>query len=168
MAVDEVLLESPTMRATVAERVEVLDRVKALAFLPDGVHVTTDAVARYFGVGEKAVYSVVADHRAELVANGYTVLSGSRLTSFKEVSGIQSRARSLALFSRRTVLNVAMLLRDSETARQVRCYLLDASSRPGARLWTTPWTGVWTTGSGTPRGRWTRRSPRWPSGRSAR
>ncbi|MEV6211138.1 hypothetical protein [Kitasatospora sp. NPDC051914] len=123
---DAVLLESPTMRATVADRVEVLDRVRALELLPDGVHVTTEGVTAYFGVGQKAVYSLVTDHRAELAASGHTVLTGPRLTSFKEVSGIQSRARSLALFTRRTVLNVAMLLRDSETARQVRCYLLDA------------------------------------------
>ncbi|WP_399886694.1 restriction endonuclease [Streptomyces sp. BBFR51] len=38
---------------------------------------------------------------------------------------MQSRARSMAVFSRRAVLNVAMLLRDSEVARQVRVYLLD-------------------------------------------
>lgn len=134
MAVDQILLESPTMRATVADRVEVLDRVKALAFLPDGSHLTTDLVARYFEVPEQALYSLVHDHRAELVSNGYSVLTGTRLTSFKEVSGIQSRARSLALFSRRAVLNVAMLLRDSETARQVRCHLLDIEqqSRSGA------------------------------------
>ncbi|MFC6596758.1 restriction endonuclease [Kitasatospora paranensis] len=125
MSVDAVLLESPTMRATVAGRVEVLDRVGALRLMPDDLHVTTEGVAGYFGVGLKAIYSLVVDHRAELVANGYTVLTGSRLTSFKEVSGSQSRARSLALFTRRTVLNVAMLLRDSETARRVRCLLLD-------------------------------------------
>ncbi|WP_344445154.1 restriction endonuclease [Kitasatospora nipponensis] len=126
MTVDAVLLESPTMRARVCERVEVLERVRALTLLPDGVHVTSDGVARYFEVGEQTIHSLVYDHRAELAANGYSVISGSRLSSFKEVSGIHSRARSLALFTRRTVLNVAMLLRDSETARQVRCHLLDA------------------------------------------
>ncbi|MFF3397039.1 hypothetical protein ACFYW6_00740 [Streptomyces sp. NPDC002659] len=52
-------------------------------------------------------------------------MAGTELTSFKEVSGIQSRSRALALYSRRAVLNVAMLLRDSEVARQVRTYLLD-------------------------------------------
>ncbi|MEU2626720.1 restriction endonuclease [Kitasatospora sp. NPDC007106] len=134
MAVDAVLLESPTMRATVAGRVETLDRVRALELLPDGVHVTTEGVAAYFGVGINAIYSLVADHRSELASNGYVVVAGARLTSFKEVSGIQSRARSLALFTRRAVLNVAMLLRDSETARQVRCHLLDAerAARPAA------------------------------------
>ncbi|MGW3283766.1 hypothetical protein ACWDR3_03845 [Streptomyces sp. NPDC001002] len=65
------------------------------------------------------------DHREELTANGYQVLAGPPLALFKRASGIQSRSKALALFSRRAVLNVAMLLRDSEVARQVRVYFLD-------------------------------------------
>ncbi|MDX3387599.1 restriction endonuclease [Streptomyces niveiscabiei] len=122
---ETVLLESRSLRESVAERTEVLDRVKVLALLPDGVHVTTAMVAEYFGVGLTAITSLVHDHRQELGANGYRVLTGTELTSFKEVSGLRSRTASLALFPRRAVLNVAMLLRDSETARQVRVYLLD-------------------------------------------
>ncbi|GAA2945675.1 restriction endonuclease [Streptomyces enissocaesilis] len=120
------LLESKSLRASVASRTEVLDKVKALSLLPDGMHVTTAMVASYFQVGIKAIESLVLDNREELEANGYRVLSGTKLTSFKEVSGIQSRSRALALYPRRTVLNIAMLLRDSEVARQVRTYLLDA------------------------------------------
>ncbi|BCL29372.1 restriction endonuclease [Streptomyces aurantiacus] len=119
------LLESKALRNGVLERTEVLNRVKALSLLPDGMHVTTAMVATYFGVGIKAIRSLVVDHRAELEDNGYRVLTGPELSSFKELSGIQSRTASLALFSRRAVLNVAMLLRDSEVARQVRTYLLD-------------------------------------------
>lgn len=65
------------------------------------------------------------DHRLELVSNGYCVLAGDELRSFKDLSGIQSHTPTLAVFSRCAVLNVAMLLRDSEIARQVRTYLLD-------------------------------------------
>ncbi|MFI5756026.1 restriction endonuclease [Streptomyces sp. NPDC051569] len=86
---------------------------------------TTAMVAAYFQVAVKTIESLVLDHRDELEANGYRVLTGTELTSFKEVSGIPSRSRALALYPRRTVLNVAMLLRDSEVARQVRTYLLD-------------------------------------------
>lgn len=107
------------------ERTDVLDRVKALSLLPDGMHVTTAMVAAYFDVTVEAVRALVHDHRAELGANGYRVLAGTQLSDFKQLSGIQSRTRSLAIFSRRAVLNVAMLLRDSEVARQVRVYLLD-------------------------------------------
>lgn len=122
---ETVLLESRTLREGVADRTDALDRVKTLSLLPDDMHVTTAMVATYFQVGVKAIESLVLDHREELEASGYRVLSGAELTSFKEVSGIPSRSRALALYARRTVLNVAMLLRDSEVARQVRTYLLD-------------------------------------------
>ncbi|MEU5098304.1 restriction endonuclease [Streptomyces sp. NPDC020996] len=122
---ESVLLESKTLRSSVLDRTDVLDRVKALSLLPDGMHVTTAMVAAYFDVGLEAVKSLIKDHRSELEASGYRLLIGDELRSFKDLSGIQSRSRSLAIFSRRAVLNVAMLLRDSEVARQVRAYLLD-------------------------------------------
>ncbi|MHC5903576.1 restriction endonuclease [Streptomyces sp. S6] len=122
---ETVLLESKSLRESVAERTEVLERVKVLSLLPDGVHVTTGMVAEYFGVGVEAIRSLVKDHRTELEASGYRVLTGTSLRSFKDLCGIQMRTSYLALFPRRAVLNVAMLLRDSETARQVRVYLLD-------------------------------------------
>ncbi|MFI1563595.1 restriction endonuclease [Streptomyces sp. NPDC020490] len=122
---ESVLLESKTLRSSVLDRTDVLDRVKALSLLPDGMHVTTAMVAAYFEVTVEAVRALVHDHRTELGMNGYQVLTGSELSYFKQLSGIQSRTRSLAIFSRRAVLNVAMLLRDSEVARQVRAYLLD-------------------------------------------
>ncbi|MFF4474822.1 restriction endonuclease [Streptomyces sp. NPDC001599] len=125
MISETALLESPALRSGVLDRTDVLDRVKVLSLLPDGMHVTTAMVATYFEVGIEAIKSLVKDHRAELEGNGYHLLTGEPLRSFKNLSGTQSRARSVALFSRRAVLNVAMLLRDSEVARQVRVYLLD-------------------------------------------
>ncbi|MGR4851129.1 restriction endonuclease [Streptomyces sp. LARHCF252] len=119
------LLESPTLRSSVLDRTDVLDRVKTLTLLPDGMHVTTAMVATYFNVTVETIRALVHDHRAELEASGYRVLTGTELSYLKQLSGIQSRTRSLALFSRRAVLNIAMLLRDSEVARQVRVYLLD-------------------------------------------
>ncbi|MET9382005.1 restriction endonuclease [Streptomyces sp. NPDC002928] len=122
---ESALLESRSLRDSVLEQTDVLDRVKALSLLPDGMHVTTAMIATYFNVTVEAIRALVHDHRAELEVNGYRVLAGPELSDFKQLSGIQSRTRSLALFSRRAVLNVAMLLRDSEVARQVRVYLLD-------------------------------------------
>ncbi|MEU6454630.1 restriction endonuclease [Streptomyces sp. NPDC047065] len=119
------LLESPALRSSVLERTDALDRVKALSLLPDGMHVTTAMVAAYFSVTVEAVRALVHDHRAEMEASGYRVLTGQELSDFKQLSGIRSHTRSLALFPRRSVLNIAMLLRDSEVARQVRVYLLD-------------------------------------------
>ncbi len=128
--VDEtVLLESRALRESVSDRTEALDKIKALSVLPDGLHVTTQMVADYFEVGIEAVKSLVKDHREELQANGYRLLTGSALRSFKDLCGLSPQARSVGIFSRRAVLNVAMLLRDSIVARQVRSYLLDAERK---------------------------------------
>ncbi|MFJ8011910.1 restriction endonuclease [Streptomyces sp. NPDC096339] len=125
--IDEtVLLESRTMRTSVLGRTEVLDKAKTLSLLPDGLHVTTAMVAAYYEVSIHVMDALVFDHRDELTVNGYRVLTGAELTYFKQVSGLNTRAAALALYSRRTVLNVGMLLRDSKVARQVRTYLLDA------------------------------------------
>lgn len=120
------LTESRTLRSQYADRVEVLDRVKALSLLPDGVHVTTEIVADFYEVPIPTIKSLVHDNRTELEDNGYTTLSGEQLSSFKELSGISSRARELALFTKRAVYNVGMLLRDSAVARQVRTEALNA------------------------------------------
>ena len=55
------------------------------------------------------------------------VLNGDELSSLKKLCQIKSRARSLATFTKRTVLNVGMLLRDSEIAKEVRSRLLDVA-----------------------------------------
>ncbi|UGY92528.1 restriction endonuclease [Streptomyces gobiensis] len=129
MVHEGVLLESKTLRESVVERTEVLDKVKKLELLPDDRHTSTAGLAAYFEVGVEAIKSLVKDHRDELESNGYWLLSGPELRSFKDLCGIDPRVRSYAIFSRRAVLNVAMLLRDSEVARQVRTHLLDAEER---------------------------------------
>ncbi|MGW7450323.1 restriction endonuclease [Streptomyces sp. NPDC054787] len=140
--IDEtVLLESRTLRESVLERSHVLDKVKALSLLPDGLHVTTAMVAAYFEVAEEVVNRLRQRHREELTANGMRTLKGADLESFErdnlslsKESYPQGRGGRvhLAVYTRRTILNVAMLLRDSEIARSVRTYLLDReeSSRP--------------------------------------
>ncbi|MGW3655797.1 hypothetical protein ACWD6R_08825 [Streptomyces sp. NPDC005151] len=55
---DAVLLESRSLRASIVEQTEALDRVKVLSLLPDGMHVTTAMVAAaYFEVGVEAIKS---------------------------------------------------------------------------------------------------------------
>lgn len=144
MPPETALIESRALRDSVMGRTEALAKVKALALLPDGLHVTTRMVADYFEVGERVVNKLIQRHRSELGDNGFVVLRGADLERFKGDSmslypGGQSesypQARSnLALFTRRAVLNVAMLLRDSDIARRVRTYLLDAEETSRAGL----------------------------------
>ncbi|MEW2293384.1 restriction endonuclease [Streptomyces sp. NPDC006743] len=131
MITDSALLESRTLRHSVMDRTDVLDRVKALSLLPDGMHVTTAMVAAYFDVTVEVVRQLTRRHREELQGNGMVVLRGPDLRKFESDNmslspvGYPQARRSLTIYSRRAVLNVAMLLRDSAVARQVRTYLLD-------------------------------------------
>lgn len=141
MYTETVLLESRSMRSGLNHRVDVLDKVKTLALSPDGVHATTRDVAAYFEVGATVVNNLLDRHRDELTESGLRVLRGSdlhqyqnlilRFTPERPVDNSSHRAQ-LAVYTRRTVLNVAMLLRDSEVARRVRAYLLDVEE--GARM----------------------------------
>ncbi|GAA5005778.1 hypothetical protein [Kitasatospora paranensis] len=135
MSRETALLESRTLRRSMCERVDVLDKVKALVLLPDGLHVTTRMVADYFEVGERAINAVIHRHRAELDSNGLTVVHRSAKDQVTQGCNVQlspNGGRSLALWPRRAVLNVAMLLRDSEVARNVRRHLLDVEERASA------------------------------------
>ncbi|MZE78572.1 hypothetical protein [Streptomyces xinghaiensis] len=132
MPPESALLESRALRESLAARTGVLDKVKVLAMLPDGLHVTTRMVAEYFEVSEEVVRQLAARHRSELSSNGMTTLRGADLRRFKRdilsryaVAGYPQARSNLGVFTRRAVLNVAMLLRDSPVAREVRRYLLD-------------------------------------------
>ena len=126
------LTESPTMRAAVINRTDVLDKVKALQMLPDSIHVTTEILADYYEVGVEAIHSVVRRHREELSGNGMQTLRGDELRDFEMVnltiSLEQSNRRALRVFSRRAVLDVGMVLADSSVAKRVRTYLLDTEA----------------------------------------
>jgi hypothetical protein len=121
----DALLESKTLRESLIDRTEVLDRVKKLTMLPDDLHVTVEMAASYYEVGREAIKSVIKDHRDELENDGMKVLSGDELRSFKDLTNVGSQARSLTIIPRRALLRIGMLLRDSAVARQVREYLLN-------------------------------------------
>ncbi|MGW1465291.1 hypothetical protein ACWCPT_13240 [Streptomyces sp. NPDC002308] len=141
MPTEAALLESRALRVEQMVRVDILDKVKSLVMLPDGIHVRTEDVARYFEVSTEAVKKVTQRHRAEMEENGLILLRGSDLQSFQRdmlslwsgqeggMGGSYPQAATrLTLYTRRTVLNVAMLLRESDIARCVRTYLLDVET----------------------------------------
>ncbi|MEV7883797.1 DUF2034 domain-containing protein [Streptomyces sp. NPDC002817] len=128
---ESALLESKSLRDSVLERTDVLDRVKGLSLLPDGMHVTTAMMAAYFCVTVEVIRQLTKRHREELEVNGMAVLRGADLRKFENdnmslsLGSYPQARRSLTIYSRRAILNVAMLLRDSDVARQVRTDLLD-------------------------------------------
>ncbi|MFE9722042.1 hypothetical protein ACFYQ5_00135 [Streptomyces sp. NPDC005794] len=136
MPTEVALLESQALRVEQMGRVEVLDKVKSLVMLPDGIHLRTEEVAQYFEVSTEVVKKLTQRHRVEVEQNGLRLLRGAELRIFHRdmvslwggdaAESYPQAATQLTLYTRRTVLNVAMLLRDSDIARSVRTHLLDA------------------------------------------
>lgn len=129
------LVESKTLRSRHLDKVDVLGKVATLAMLPGNEFATVKQVAEFYGVPQSTVGSVVEDNREELAANGYHKLTGEQLNPLKGSGYVGKRASSLAVFTRTAVLNVGMLLADSDVARKVRAYLLavEATATPEHR-----------------------------------
>ena len=121
----DLLLEVRELRDRLADRTDVLEKVKALTLLPDDLHATIDMVASYYEVSRKAIESLIADHRDELDSDGLRTISGKELSFFKEEGVISKNTPSLVIIPRRAILRIGMLLRDSQVAKTVRTYLLN-------------------------------------------
>ena len=121
----EILLTNLQKRKENLNHIEVLDQVGTLLSLPNTEFYTTEMVAEYYKVEISTIKSCVFDNKEELESNGYNVLEGEELSSLKKLCQIKSRARSLSLFTKRTVLNVGMLLKVSEVAKEIRSRILD-------------------------------------------
>lgn len=138
---DLTLPEARSQRDTLATRVDVLDKVGALATLPDDTHVTTDMVATFYAVDRETVLKLVQRNREELDDDGFRIIARHEvmdiLSMTPDQAGMPRTAPSMSLFPRRAVLRVGMLLRDSPVARRVRDYLLD-TERPAVVETLTP------------------------------
>lgn len=124
MSADLTLPDARTERDRLADRTDVLDRIGTLRTLPDDMHVMTQQVADFYEVDREAVTTLVKRNREEFEDDGYRVLTRG---TFKEkfTMNLSSQTARVALFPRRAVLRVGMLLRDSIVARRVRDMLLD-------------------------------------------
>lgn len=91
---------------------------------------TKQQVMQLFEVSDATVERYIASHGEELKVNGYRLLKGRTLKEFKDLSDVSlinegNKAPLLGVFSFRAVLNLAMLLTESERARDVRSRVLD-------------------------------------------
>jgi hypothetical protein len=87
-------------------------------------------VVTLFDISEATVERYVATHGEELKTNGYLLLKGKKLKDFKDLVDATlinegTKTSVLGVFSFRAVLNLAMLLTESERAKAVRSRLLD-------------------------------------------
>lgn len=99
----------------------------------NGVRFVKEQVADFFGIDIRTVERYLETHGDELEHNGYEVLKGKKLQAFREAISAQfvtdidvgSKVRNLGIFDFRSLLNIAMLLTESETARVLRQTILD-------------------------------------------
>lgn len=96
---------------------------------------TKQQVARLLDVEERTIDRYLSSHGEELTKNGYLVIRGALLRDFiglMEVDDINvvdlrslKTTPQLGIFSFKSVLNLAMLLTESERAKQIRARILD-------------------------------------------
>lgn len=122
------LLENVELRSEMLDKIEVLDKVGRLLLLPNTEIATTKMVAEYFEVEFKTVSKSIERNREELSKSGMVF---KKYNEIKELinSDIMSQLniskQGSNVFSKRAILNLAMLLRDSNIAFEVRQALLD-------------------------------------------
>ncbi len=91
---------------------------------------TKSQLIEIFDVSETTIERYINNHLDELKNNGYVLLRGKSLKDFKEIAdgtliNEGTKTSILGIFRFRSVLNLAMLLVESEQARAIRARLLD-------------------------------------------
>ncbi|MED2842628.1 hypothetical protein [Bacillus toyonensis] len=140
------VIDNKVERDNLVNRVEVLEKVKNLLLLPELEMATTQQVADFYNVSLDSLRNVIKRHREELTIDGYKTKTGKEVTDslrFKmNLNKIETKIgryvvttddgteysfsnKSNALFPKRAILRVGMLLRDSEVAKEVRTQLLN-------------------------------------------
>jgi len=107
-------------------------QIQGVAF-EGAIRLVKEQVAAFFEINVRTVERYLAKYGDELGQNGYEVITGKRLKSFKEsVSdqfatdiGVGSKVTQLGVFDFRAFLNLAMLMVESDRARLLRQTILD-------------------------------------------
>lgn len=91
---------------------------------------TKQQVIELFDISDATVERYLSAHGDELKANGYTLLRSAKLKQFKEIAvgtliSEGTKTTVLGIFTFRAILNLGMLLTDSERAKELRSRVLD-------------------------------------------
>ena len=117
----------------------IMNEYKTITTINNMEYETMDRVAEYFEVDYKCISKLIERHKEELINNGLLVLSGSNTrdylgrykVSFHNYRGYfiaenrKFNNKSNTLINKRCFLNIAMLLRDSKVAEEIRSKILD-------------------------------------------
>lgn len=107
-------------------------RLDGVEYIGDTIF-TKEQIANFFNVDVRTIERCIEGNKEELEKNGYRILKGKELKSFKEaiskVDGtdinVGSKVSQLSIFTFKTLLNISMLLTESEKAKEVRSVMLD-------------------------------------------
>lgn len=138
------LLGSKEQRETLIDKIEVLEKVKDLILLPNSQVATMKQVAQYYKVSINTLKSVFYSNQEELLEDGCRLYKGSEINNahmfnYKYVESNRANymfllddetvlkvgGKGIILFTKRAILRIGMLLRDSDVAKEIRTRLLD-------------------------------------------
>lgn len=133
----EKYVESKSIRNETLDNVDYdfLDKIKVIPYLTNDMVLTTRQIANYYEVTEEAIRTITKRNRIEFESDGIVILKGEELRKFKEeLREVQnetlfSQAKSLALYTKRSLLRAGMILTSSAVATEVRNYLLNIESK---------------------------------------
>lgn len=99
---------------------------------------TNQQVADFFKISIPTLERTISEHRVELERNGFSVLNGSKLNTFRDqhpevfetINNDGLKVRNIAISSIRTVLNLSMLLKSSIVAQELRSKILHTFTAP--------------------------------------
>ncbi|GAB1437948.1 hypothetical protein MASR2M36_06900 [Providencia sp.] len=91
---------------------------------------TKQQVMKLFNISDATIERYISTYDNELRDNGYRLLKGKDLRDFKELNYVSlmhegNKAPVIGVFNFRAVLNLSMVLVESEPARRIRSKLLD-------------------------------------------
>ncbi|EJS03420.1 hypothetical protein [Bacillus mycoides] len=137
------LIETKAQRDELAERIDILEKVKALVLLPNIGMLTARQIADYYEVPLNTIQKIYSRHRKEIQSDGYTSMTGKNLVmdtlsasnyetkkghylvDLGSGSSVKLSVSTNGLYSARAVLRFGMLLHGSKVAEQVRTQLLN-------------------------------------------
>jgi RNA polymerase-binding transcription factor DksA len=137
------LLENKERREEMIDRIDILDKVGTLLLLPNTQLTRIEQVADYYKVTQRHIELLLSENREELESDGIRIYKaedfiseldfgnkvikqrGKFLVQFSDDNIISFAPRGVLLFTKRSILRIGMLLKESLIAQDVRNRLLD-------------------------------------------
>jgi phage antirepressor YoqD-like protein len=126
------------------ENIHVLEQVKDILTIKETDFATVQMCAEYFEVSERRIRQIINEINEELKDNGLKMynkenflreinlplrnnkqMNGKSILTFENGYELIFPNRGMYLMTKRTLLNIGMLLRDSEVAKELRRRILD-------------------------------------------